>query len=461
MLTVGDILSGTAGRLVCGEAGGNSAISSVVIDSRRADEGSLFVALRGERQDGHDFLPEVTTRGAIAALVSESAVLPECSILPRFVIAVPDTAAALQRLASYWRQKHDVDVIGITGSIGKTSTKELTAAVLSRSFSVLKSEGNLNTDFGLALAVLRLSDEHQIAVLEMGGAYRMGEIAELAALAKPRVGIVTTVAPVHLELMGTIEAIAETKSELIQALPADGVAVLNMDNEFVRGMASKAKCPVLFFGRGESADVRAVNVRGLGLDGFTFDLCYQGRSVPVRMPVLGTHNVYTALPAAAAGLVKGMRLEDVAAALASASIGGRLTVRRLETGARLIDDTYNASPDSVCAALDVLAESGGSKIAVLGDMYELGSYEVEGHRRVGKHAAAVVDRLILVGALSQNTCRAAEEAGMTGDRVQWVASKAEAAELLKKALTTDSVVLVKGSRGMAMEEIVREVCKTN
>jgi UDP-N-acetylmuramoyl-tripeptide--D-alanyl-D-alanine ligase len=461
MLTISEIVKGARGRLVRGDQASDPPVDSVVIDSRRAAAGSLFVALKGERQDGHDFLLDAVRRGALAVLVNDSASLPVCSDLPLYTIAVPDTAVALRNLAAYWRGKHDIDVVGITGSIGKTSTKELAAAVLGHSFSVLKSEGNLNTDYGLALALLRLRDDHQVAVLEMGGAYKMGEIAELARLARPRIGIVTTVAPVHLELMGTIEAIAETKSELIQALPAEGFAVLNGDNELVRQMAAKAKCPIVFFGRGDGCDVRAANIRGYGLDGFGFDLCYHGESVPVRMPVLGKHNIYTALPAAAAGLLKGMSAEQVAAALSDAAIGGRLTVRRLSNGCRVIDDTYNASPDSVCAALDVLAEAPGSKIAVLGDMFELGSYEVEGHRRVGKHAAAVADRLILVGELSRNTCCAAAEAGMAGEQVFWVASKAEAVAILQDWLTEDSVVLVKGSRGMAMEEIVREVCKTN
>lgn len=438
-----------------------SVVTSVCIDSRQCEPGSLFVALPGERYDGHDFVDCAVRNGATAVLADSEKVSKALDANAPVVISVPDALVALQNLAHFWRRSHNVDVIGITGSLGKTTAKELIATVLGRRFSVLKNEGNLNTEYGLPLTLLRLEPHHQMAVMEMGGAYRMGEIAELAAIAEPRIGVITTVAPVHLERMGTIEAIAENKSELISSLPGDGVAILNNDNPYVRSMRSKARCSVIMYGTSSDCDIWADEIESFGLEGIGFRLQWGGGSHPFRVRLLGRHNVYTALMAAAVGLVEGLSAPDIEEGMASFEVKGRLAIRKGILGTTLIDDTYNASPDSMVAALDLLSETPGRHIAVLSDMLELGDYEVEGHRRVGCRAARGVDRLILCGPLCRTVRQAAVDSGMPEDRVMHCEDKSEVIAYLKSVIQRGDYILFKGSRGMAMEEVVKEVLDTN
>ncbi|MCL5958864.1 MAG: UDP-N-acetylmuramoyl-tripeptide--D-alanyl-D-alanine ligase [Chloroflexi bacterium] len=419
-------------------------------DSRLLQPGSLFVALRGER-DGHDFIPGAFARGARGVLAERvipmEGWLPEDQRVDFAYIVVPNSLEALQKLSTYWLAQHRVDVIGVTGSLGKTSTKEMIATVLEQRFRVLKNEKNLNNEIGLPLTVLNINARHEKVVLEMG-MYALGEIAALCHIAKPRVGVVTNVGPTHLERLGTIDRIAQAKSEMIQALPVDGLAILNGDDPRVLAMRALAGCPTMTYGLGDDRDIRATNVVSNGLKGLEFTLIYAGETAEVRTPLLGRHSAYACLAAVAVGIASGMSVGEAAAALARPPSTVRVEVKPGLNGSTVIDDSYNASPLSMIAALSVLAEMPGKKIAVLGDMFELGSYEEQGHREVGEQAAMVADELIVVG---QRARWIGDEAVTRGHRkVMFFESTAQ----VQIQPGAGEFILVKGSRGMRMEEIV-------
>jgi UDP-N-acetylmuramoyl-tripeptide--D-alanyl-D-alanine ligase (EC 6.3.2.10) len=371
-------------------------IGPVVTDSRAVVPGSLFVALTGERTDGHRFLPDVVAGGAAAALVSPSklAVLaPDLNAVARpwhlieptqtvslatvppdacLLIAVDDPLFALQRVAVYHRQMFTPTVIGITGSVGKTSTKEVVAAVVSQRFRTLKSQRSFNSEVTLPATLLELTADHQVAVLEMG-MWAAGEIRFLATLARPQIGIVTNVGPSHLERLGSIEAIANAKAELPESLPADGWCILNADDPRVVAMANRTAARVLTYGYADQADVRLLKVESYGLHGIELTVEYHGQQHRLRTPLIGRHHAYTALAAIAAALVLGMDWDAIAAGLREPGEQLRLRVVRGRNGVTIIDDTYNAAPLSTIAALQVLAQTEGRRIAVLGEMLELGA----------------------------------------------------------------------------------------
>ncbi|NHZ72276.1 MAG: UDP-N-acetylmuramoyl-tripeptide--D-alanyl-D-alanine ligase [Aquificales bacterium] len=389
MLTLGYFLEVLTNK----EATGNTpAVSCVVVDSREAVPGSVFVALPGEKVDGHDYVPEAFANGAIAALVERP--LPHCptldlrssqptpdirSISPPVCLLVDDTIAAMQAVAQAWRAKFDVKVIGITGSVGKTSTKELTYSVLSQRYHTLKSPGNRNSILGLPPVLLQLRPEHEVAVFEMG-MYTTGEIARLCEMTKPTIGVVTMIGPVHLERAGSMEAIVAAKRELVEALPADGVAILNKDNARTMSMAAHTKARVFTYGLNPSANLWADNIESMGLEGIRFTLHQEREALSVRVPLIGRHSVHTSLRAAAVGRATGLRWEEIVAGLASSRAQLRLVAVPGPNGSTLIDDTYNSSPDSAMAALNLLKDLHGRHVAVMGDMLELGYLEEEGHR---------------------------------------------------------------------------------
>lgn len=434
------------------------------------------MALRGERVDGHEFVAGAVANGARGALVRRDWVAP--ADLPAGVafVRVDDPLAALQALAGWWRKRCGAQVIAVTGSIGKTSTKEALAAVLSRKFNTLKSVGNLNNEIGLPLTLLRLEPGHEKAVLEMGAGYALGELTFLCGLAAPQVAVVTNVGPVHLERMGTIENIALNKSELVAALPENGTAVLNGDDARVRAMGEVTGARKVFYGLGEDNDLRATDIVSKGLQGVDFVLegrpttdhrrrtanVVGGRSPVVRrpfsehvhLPLLGSHSVYTALAAAGAASAAGMTWGEITEALEGLSAQVRLVVVPGWNGSTIIDDAYNAAPDSTIAALNLLAEMPGGKVAVLGDMLELGSYTEEGHLRVGLRAAQVADRLVAVGKLGRLIGEEAVRAGMARESVFFAMENGQVVDYLKGLLKQGDHVLVKGSRGLAMDEIV-------
>ncbi len=440
------------------------AFRQVVIDSREATEGACFVALPGSRRDGHDFVADALQRGAVAALVSRvpenvSATLVDVTRYPQAPVTLPvlirvsDTLAALQRAAAYWRARFSPRVVGITGSVGKTSTKEMIAAVLRRRFRTLWSRASYNNEIGLPLTLLHLTPEHEAVVLEMG-AYVPGDIAALCEIAHPHVGVITIVGVSHLERMGSVERIWEAKSELVRALPPDGVAILNWDDERVRRMAEVTPARVFRYGLTPEADLWADNVETLGLEGIRFTLHYGREVIPVRLPWLGQHNVHTALRAAAVGLVFGMEWEDILAGLQDTDAQVRIVVVPGVRGTQIIDDTYNASPESMLAALNLLAHLDQRRVAILGDMLELGHYEEQGHRRVGARAADVVQRLIAVGERARWIAEEAIAAGMPADHVYHTTDVEDAIAKARAWLEPGDVVLVKASRALALERVV-------
>ncbi len=492
VLTLADIVEGVTGVK---PQGLSQPVARTVIDSRQAEPGALFVALKGERSDGHEYVGDAFSRGAVAAIV-EREVAVEARVLDLtgpsggsqitdsdvslpVLIRVKDGRQALQQAAAFWRRQHpDLRVIGITGSVGKTTTKELTAAVLARRYITLKSEASYNNEIGLPLTLLHLTGEHERVVLEMG-MYDVGEIADLARIGQPQVGVVTIVGPVHLERAGSIERIVAAKSELVEALPSapNGVAVLNYDDERVRGMAQATKAHVFYYGLSSEADLWADEIEGLGLEGIRFQLhyCLGGESrrpapasmekpalargevcevLHVRIPLLGRHSVHTALRAAAVGLVEGLTWQEIIEGLRGPSSQLRLVAVPGPEGAIILDDTYNASPASTIAALNLLEELDGRKIAVLGDMLELGDYEQEGHEKVGLRVLEVADVLIAVGACGRIIGETALRWGMPAERVHIVEENGAAIDLLEGMVTGSDVVLVKGSRALRMEEIV-------
>ncbi len=444
-------------------------ISEASIDSRQVIPAGLFVALPGERVDGHDYLADAFQRGAHIALVQKdvsdqfptlnitSGSLPEIVKMPEdpFCILVNDSLKALQDVARFWRRKLNARVIGVTGSVGKSTTKELIAEVLSQRYRTLKNQGNLNNEIGLPLTLLRMGLGHERAVLEMGF-YVPGEITFLCDLALPAIGVVTNVGTVHAERAGSQEAIAAGKTELVQALPAapDGVAVLNFDDPFVRPMAEKTRAQIFFYGLDPRADLWADQIEGLGLEGIRFRLHYHKETLYLRVPLIGRHSVHTVLRAAAVGLVEGLTWQEIANGLQGGQSQLRLVAVHTREGALILDDTYNASPESTLAALNLLEEMDGRKIAVLGDMLELGPYEKQGHQVVGVRAAEVCSHLITVGERGKMICEAAQAAGMHSLTVEWYPTVPEAIEALKARLLPGDVVLVKGSHGMHMERIV-------
>lgn len=456
-LRLQEVLESTGGTLQ-GHGWRGTVIGHVQIDSRSVEPGDLFVALRGEREDGHSYVGHAFAAGAAAALVErEPPGYPWADGDARAsppLIRVRDTGSALQALAHHWRLRHNVEVVGVTGSVGKTTTKEVTASVLARRYQVLRTPGNLNTEIGVPLALLGLAPHHQFAVIEMG-TFARGDISQLASIAVPRIGIVTNVQPSHLERLGSLEAIAGAKAELVEALPSDGLAILNADDSRVRDMARRASCETCTYGVAADAHVRASEVVSAGLGGISFFLHWLGKRSSIKLPMLGAHSVYSALAAAAVALRRGMTLFEVKSALEQADHSVRIAVVPAAGGAKLIDDTYNANPDSTLAALRLLSEFRGRKIAVLGDMLELGEYEEFGHRQVGAAAALVADLLIGVGPRSMITVEAARASGASGGAVLHCVSNVEAIEYLRRALCPGDNVLVKGSRGMHLEEIVQ------
>ncbi len=443
-------------------------ITEAVIDSRRVIPGSLFIALPGEKTDGHAYLGDAFKRGALLAIVQEDAadkfltidleknrnVESLTSLQPPFCIKVKDSLKALQTMAKYWRRQLNLRVIGITGSVGKSTTKELVAEVLSQKYHTFKNPGNYNNEIGLPLTILNLTDGYECVILEMGF-YYPGEIAFLCDIAQPQVGIVTTIGTVHAERAGSQEEIVKGKTELIRALPSapQGVAILNYDDPLVRGMTDKTKARVLTYGPDKNSDLWADEIITHGTHGIEFNIHFEQKQHRLRIPLFGRHAVLTTLRAVAAGLAEGLTMAEIEQGLKQSHIQLRMVFMKTGTGALILDDTYNATPESTMSAIDLLNEIEGNHIAVLGDMLELGAYEQEGHIQVGKHAALKVDQLITVGQRAKTIAETAQRSGLTSKQVEWVQNAQGALDLIKTKLKEGDVVLIKGSHGMRMDKI--------
>ena len=452
-LTAAELTAATGGRLVHAS---RREIRGGAVDSRLVEPGSLFVALPGDRTDGHRFLSDAVAAGASALLVADSPAAEKAvagvlrSAADVTVVAVPDTLLGLHAVAAAWRRRFSPLVVGVTGSIAKTSVKEAIAAVLGEGLVTLKSEGNANNEVGLPLTVLRLGPQHEALVLEMG-MYVGGEVAQLAAIAQPRIGVVTAVREVHLSRIGSIDAVERAKAELIEALPADGTAVLNADDPRVAGMSRLAPGRVLTYGFAPEADFRPAAVQANGLDGMTFRLVTPDGEVPVRTPALGRHGVHNALAAAATGVGAGLSLDLVAAGLARGWQAPHRDQIVRAGDLTILDDSYNASPTSMIAALELLATLPGRHVAVLGEMLELGDARERGHREVGEAAAGLVDELVVVGDAAGGI---AAGAASLGSAVAQAPDRDAALAILRRRLRPGDAVLVKASRGAELDLIV-------
>ncbi|MDY6846812.1 MAG: UDP-N-acetylmuramoyl-tripeptide--D-alanyl-D-alanine ligase, partial [Chloroflexota bacterium] len=431
-------------------------------------QGSLFIALPGKQSDGHDYVQNAFENGAVLAFVNkpmpdqlqtldlrQKSINPEQINLERpLCLIVEEPLKALQTIAAYWRVKHPVCTIGITGSVGKTTTKELTASLLSQKFNVLKNPGNRNNEIGLPLTLLELEESHEYAVLEMGF-YVPGEIRTLCEIAKPQLGVLTNIGTVHAERAGSQETIAKGKAELVEMLPPgpEGVAVLNMDDSYVSAMAGKTYADIFTYGIEQEADLTAANIEPHGLQGLSLDLVFHGEAHRVHSPLLGEFSAYTILRAAAVALKEGLEWEAIKAGIAASHINLRMRQFTSPNGAVILDDTYNASPASTTAALKLLGNLEGRRIAILGDMLELGSYERSGHANVGIFAAKIADILILVGERSRTIAESAIETGFPEKHIHWYPTAIEAKDTAEQIIQTGDVVLIKGSNSMHMDQI--------
>lgn len=444
-----DLADLTGGRLL---ARSPRPVRGAAVDSRLIQPGQVFVALPGERVDGHSFIAGALAHGA-AALVLTRPVPDPAALGDVTVVRVADGLAALAALAVGWRQRFDLLVVGVTGSIAKTSTKEAVAAVLAQRFVTLRNPGNKNNEVGLPLTVLEIGPEHQAAVLEMG-MYAGGEIAELARIAQPRIGVVTAVQPVHLARIGSMEAIEAAKGELLEALPRDGTAVLNADDPIVRRMGRRTVARTLSYGFDSSADVTASDIASAGFEGMRFVLRVLGARLPVAIPTLGRLSVHNALAAAAVGQAAGLTLNEIAAGLANGwSAPHRAAVVRAGD-VTLIDDSYNASPRSMVAALDLLAGLPGRRGAILGEMLELGDASEDGHRAVGEAAARTLDWLVVVGRNAAAIAEGALDAGLDPAQLDTAPDRDAVLATLPSRLRPGDVILVKASRGVGLDRLV-------
>lgn len=466
MLTLTDLLEALTGlRPVINPL----VITEAAIDSRQVIPGGLFVAIPGERVDGHDFVGQAFQSGATIALIEHQIALETLVIDARpghyqgvqgqvdgpVCILVENTIQALQQAAAFWRRKLSLRVIGITGSVGKSTTKEAIAQVLSQRYKTLKSLANLNNEIGLPLNILRLTPGHQYAVLEMGF-YVPGEIAQLCEIAQPQVGVLNNIGTVHAERAGSQEVIAQGKGELVEALPAapQGIAILNYDDPFIRPMRSRTQARVFYYGMDPAADLWADQIEGLGLEGIRLRLHYKQERLFVRAPMIGRHSAHTVLRAAAVGLVEGLTWDEIVRGLQESQAQLRLVAVRAENGALILDDTYNASPESTLAALNLLDELKGRRIAVLGDMLELGQYEREGHEKVGARAAEVAHILVTFGVRAHIIAESARRAGMKRPAVHEFEALDDLIDWLDKNLSREDAVLVKGSHSLRLDRVV-------
>ncbi|MGB3048368.1 UDP-N-acetylmuramoyl-tripeptide--D-alanyl-D-alanine ligase, partial [Dokdonella sp.] len=434
-LSLASIAEATQGHAYGADVG----VECVSTDSRKHAANALFVALRGEQHDAHEFLAQARGNGAVAALVERRIDTDLAQVV------VVDTQIALGRLAAHVRSQRDVCVIGITGSNGKTTVKTLLAGILARVAPTHASIGSFNNEIGLPLTLLSMPEDTRFAVLEMG-AGKPGDIDYLAAIAQPQIALVNNVAPAHLERMGSLDGVAATKGAIYSALPVDGIAVINADDAyagFFAGLAGSRR--VIRFGVNMQAEVMARFDKAAPANAFT--LLAAGEEIDIALPLLGRHNVNNALAAASLALAVDVPLAAIRQGLEAASaVAGRSAQRMHASGALIIDDTYNANPASFAAAIDTLAAFSGTRILVVGDMRELGADGENLHARIGTLAAAKgIERLLAVGALSRATATA------FGSKARHFPDQAALIEVLRDELSTATTVLIKGSRGSAMD----------
>lgn len=463
LFTVEEILEITSARPLPAETAREArrGVERISTDSREVQRGDLFLALQGERYDGHTFVEEAVRKGAIGAVVSR-----EWSPAgkPWLLVEVEDTLRAYQQLAAYHRSRFDIPVVAVTGSNGKTTTKEMVAAVLAERGRVLKTEGNLNNRVGVPRTLLRLSEEDRAAVIEMG-VDQVGQTSRLCDLVRPTIGVITNIGPDHLELFGSLEASAQAKAELLDYLLPEDAVVLNVDDPYFDYLAARARCPVTSFGLGETAQVRAVDVTSDASRGTVFGLQLRGRARPAPMTLAahGSHNVANALAAAAVGHLLGMSSTAIGRGLAHFRPAAMRSEVTAAGDITIINDCYNANPASMKAAIDMLhgLSQGRRKVAVLGDMLELGPASPKLHREVGEYLGQKgVAYLIAVGELGRELAAGAKRAGVPVSHISEVADAAAAAKTVKALVQSGDVVLVKASRRLLLEQVVASLRMT-
>jgi len=457
--TAAEIVAATRGLLAQGRR--EDAFVGVSTDSRTCQAGELFVPLKGERHDGHDYLPKAVARG-VRGVVAAAEFLRRNGLRPLLppevtVVAVSDTLKALGDLAHAWRRRFSIPVVSLTGSCGKTTAKEMTALVLSRFYRVLKNELNLNNLIGLPQTLLQVDGTYDAAVLEMG-MNRFGEISRLTEISHPTVGVLLNVHPAHTEGVGCVEGVACAKGELISGLSPEATLVYNADDPRVACRAASFGGRRLGFGFGPTAELRAISRQSRGLAGQTVQVAYAGKSWPLTLAVPGEHQVMNALAAVAVALALGLPGEEAGAALADfKAIQRRSQVQVLPSGVYLLNDCYNANPGSMATALETLMElkGAGRAAAALGDMLELGAGAAAAHRELGRRAAATgLNFLVIYGDYRHEVAAGAEEAGLPPERLKPVTTKEEGARILQSYLQPGDWLLVKGSRSMKMENII-------
>jgi UDP-N-acetylmuramoyl-tripeptide--D-alanyl-D-alanine ligase len=439
---------------------GDAEVRGYSIDTRTLNPGDLFFAVKGPRFDGHDFIQQAIEKKAAGAVVEDAGIAASEGFQ---VVRVQSTLEALQNLARFVRRQWGGPIVGVTGSVGKTTTKEMIAAVLSRKFKVLRSTGNFNNEFGLPLCLLRIERSQTMAVLEMGMSAK-GEIRALAAIAEPNEGVITNVNPVHLEFFDSIEGIAEAKAELLEGLVEPRVAYLNNDDPRVRAMAGRFSGKVVTYGLESDSTFRAHRVRDLGLGGTAFTVRNNGRDTDFVLPLLGQHNVANAVAAVAVGIGHEIPWPDVRSAIEEIKPEKkRGEVVRFQEGFDVIDDSYNSNPKALTEMIRFLGKLEGykRKILVAGEMLELGPSGAELHRACGREAAGNGVALIVgVQGEARSVLEGAREAGVENERLKFASDSAEAGELLARTVRSGDVVLIKGSRGVKLEQVLNALRQT-
>ncbi len=463
LFTVEELREVVSARVLAGEGIGwtKRRIRRISLDTRSLRPGDLFLALRGDRFDGHDFVATALSHGAVGAIVLDSYDVSGLALkrgskrTQPFILGVSDPLFAYQQLAAYHRSRFQIPVVAVTGSNGKTTTKEMVASVMAHRWKILKTEGNLNNRVGVPQTLLHLSDRHKGAVIEMG-VDNLGQTARLCEIARPTIGIITNIGPDHLEFFGTMETSAQAKAELLDLLPPDGTAILNADDSYYDYLAARARCRVVSFGFSSNADVRAMDVKSDARNRTTFRLLLPGtvRHALVHIRVQGDHNVTNALAAAAVGSTLGLPGGVIAQGLSRFRPAAMRSQVLVSQGVKLIIDCYNANPASMKAAVQLLAQTGAKRktVAVLGDMLELGPNAAQMHEEVGAFLARQgIDRLVACGVLGESLAKGAKQAGLDPSHILEVVDARAAASAVKTVVKPGDVVLIKASRGMKLE----------
>jgi UDP-N-acetylmuramoyl-tripeptide--D-alanyl-D-alanine ligase len=457
-LSAEEITRATQGELRSGKLLARAV--GVSSDSREIGEGELFIPLRGPNFDGHRFIGEALKKGAAGALSEKEEEIAGPSFPDKFLIRVPDTLRALGELARFWRRRQTARVIAITGSNGKTTTKEMTVQILARRFRILKNEGNLNNLIGLPLSLLRLSEEDEVAVLEMG-MNAPGEIRRLKEIADPQISLITNIGRAHLEFLGDLEGVARAKGELWEGLREDDWIAVNVDDERVVNLAASARCRKVSFGIRNPAEIQGGEIRAEAGKGIGFTLRTANQERKVNLCVFGRHNIYNALAAASLAGAMGVEGSEIAAGLETFQpVYGRGKPLFLPGGIHVLDDSYNSNPDSLEAALAAFAEMKGEGrgIVVLGDMLEIGPLSKEFHERVGRLAGGMrFAHLFVFGEAARHIAVGAKTSGMEAGRIHFAADMEELLQTLEKTLVPEDWILIKGSRRMRMERVIEGI----